>query len=303
MVGGVIAMKSRPVIAMAVLLLGLLLLAQRCPNGTSSPVAIFTVDVASGTSPLEVTFDASGSYDPDGTIISYSWDFGDGATGTGPTATHTFTTPSSQTFVVTLAVTDDDGKQGTASQEIAVEGHYPEGALFFDDFEDGADPAWIFPSGNWEVQAGQLHLADLYDSDQTYGYVTTGYGWTDYVVEADIAYEYPYSGRLQGLVVRARDDVNKVVLWGDATRLYFDVYVNGERILYRAAEVEAGWPNTCRVSVRVEGDSYKVYIDDTLQTELTDSTFLSGTAGVALFGAYGKNHEGFRFDNFTVRGL
>ena len=52
-----------------------------------------------------VTFDGSGSDDPDGTIASWEWDFGDGNTGSGETAIHTYTAPS--TYVVTLTVTDD----------------------------------------------------------------------------------------------------------------------------------------------------------------------------------------------------
>lgn len=50
------------------------------------PVALFTVHVDGST----VYVDASGSYDPDGTIVSYDWDWGDGATGTGETALHTY---------------------------------------------------------------------------------------------------------------------------------------------------------------------------------------------------------------------
>ena len=61
-----------------------------------------------------VTFDASDSYDPDGTIVSYHWDFYDGTTNTttSPTTTHIFTeigaypTP---TYPVNLTVTDNDG--------------------------------------------------------------------------------------------------------------------------------------------------------------------------------------------------
>lgn len=52
-----------------------------------------------------ITFDGSGSYDPDGNIVAYDWDFGDGDTGTGVNPTHTYGTPG--TFTVTLTVTDD----------------------------------------------------------------------------------------------------------------------------------------------------------------------------------------------------
>jgi uncharacterized repeat protein (TIGR01451 family) len=60
-----------------------------------------------------VQFDGSGSLDPDGTIISYDWDFGDGNTGTGVTPTHTYV--SIGTYTVTLTVTDDDGATDTAT--------------------------------------------------------------------------------------------------------------------------------------------------------------------------------------------
>ena len=55
------------------------------------------------------SFDASGSSDPDGTVASYHWDFGDGTTQTttSATTTHTYTTPNA--YTVTLTVTDDAG--------------------------------------------------------------------------------------------------------------------------------------------------------------------------------------------------
>src|SRR4030095_6391304 len=54
-----------------------------------------------------VTFNGSGSSDPDGTIPSYAWDFGDGASGTGSIVTHAYSTSGSKT--VTLTVTDNSG--------------------------------------------------------------------------------------------------------------------------------------------------------------------------------------------------
>jgi chitodextrinase len=53
------------------------------------------------------SFNASGSFDPDGVIITYLWDFGDGGNATGCTVTHTYTTTG--TFSVTVTVTDDSG--------------------------------------------------------------------------------------------------------------------------------------------------------------------------------------------------
>ena len=53
----------------------------------------------------EVAFDGSSSYDPDGRIVGYHWDFGDGNGAQGPTATHIFATPG--TYDVALTVTDD----------------------------------------------------------------------------------------------------------------------------------------------------------------------------------------------------
>src|SRR5258708_12537498 len=52
-------------------------------------------------------FNGSASVDPDGTITNYAWNFGDGTTGTGVTANHTFTVAGY--YTVTLAVTDDRG--------------------------------------------------------------------------------------------------------------------------------------------------------------------------------------------------
>ncbi len=61
----------------------------------------------SGELPLTVEFSSAASKDPDGTIVSFEWDFGNGTTSTEPNPTHTFTEPG--TYEVTLTATDDHG--------------------------------------------------------------------------------------------------------------------------------------------------------------------------------------------------
>ncbi len=58
-----------------------------------------------------VTFDGSGSYDPDGFIVDYSWDFGDGDSAGGVTVNHTYLEAGE--FYATLTVMDDDNLTGT----------------------------------------------------------------------------------------------------------------------------------------------------------------------------------------------
>jgi len=86
------------------------------PVTNRPPVADFTLSPQKGEIPLTVTFDASSSYDPDGTIVSYDWDFGDGSTGKGKVVTYTY--DKEGTFSVRLIVTDDKGKIGIASKKV-----------------------------------------------------------------------------------------------------------------------------------------------------------------------------------------
>ena len=82
------------------------------------PVAVASSNLTNGTAPLEVVFDGSGSTDEDGTINTYVWDFGDGNSANGVTATHTYQTEGS--FNATLTVTDNRMAQAT-SVPIAIE--------------------------------------------------------------------------------------------------------------------------------------------------------------------------------------
>jgi len=79
------------------------------------PSAAFTSSCSGG----GCSFDGSGSSDPDGTIASYSWDFGDGSdAGSGVSPSHTYT--SAGTYTVSLTVKDNSGATDTVSHSVTV---------------------------------------------------------------------------------------------------------------------------------------------------------------------------------------
>ncbi|MCL3839199.1 PKD domain-containing protein, partial [Aeromicrobium duanguangcaii] len=83
------------------------------PN--AQPQAAFTVSKQD----RKVTTDASASVDPDGTIESYVWDFGDGSNGTGQSAEHTYSRDGE--FDITLTVTDNRGATSQTVRRVTVE--------------------------------------------------------------------------------------------------------------------------------------------------------------------------------------
>jgi serine protease len=82
-------------------------------GGNQPPVADFTYVV----NDLTVTF-TDQSYDPDGTIVSWLWNFGDSNTSTAQNPVHTYA--SSGTYSVTLTVTDNDGATDSVSKDVSV---------------------------------------------------------------------------------------------------------------------------------------------------------------------------------------
>ncbi|HEV8159725.1 MAG TPA: PKD domain-containing protein [Pyrinomonadaceae bacterium] len=82
------------------------------------PVAVAGANVTAGFAPLTVNFSSQGSYDPDGTIVSYAWNFGDGTNSTEPNPVKVYNSAGS--FTAVLTVTDNDGLTDTESILITV---------------------------------------------------------------------------------------------------------------------------------------------------------------------------------------
>jgi PKD repeat protein len=128
-------------------------------DSNQPPVAAFTPTM----SQLAGTFNGSASTDPDGTVETYDWDFGDGTPhGSGQTATHTYANPG--TYTVTLTVTDDDGASTSLSQVVTAFSPtsvvVPNGSVWSWKFDNGALPAgWnsrTFDASGWNSGAGVL---------------------------------------------------------------------------------------------------------------------------------------------------
>jgi PKD repeat protein len=89
-------------------------------SGAQAPVAAVSANPTSGTTPLTVSFSSVNSSDADGTIVSYSWNFGDGANSTEPNPIHVYN--SAGTFTAVLTVTDSSGLTDTDSVVITANG-------------------------------------------------------------------------------------------------------------------------------------------------------------------------------------
>jgi len=157
----------------------------RAPN--SSPTARFTMSSSEVTPPATVTFDASNSSDPDGSIRSYEWAFGDGVSNQGQTTTRRFTTGDIGTVTVELTVTDNDGATDQTRKSISVEqppntpptaratatpssGEAPVDVTF--DASNSSDPDGTIRSYEWTLPGGQQATGQTVK--RTYGSDDTG---------------------------------------------------------------------------------------------------------------------------------
>jgi PKD repeat protein len=83
----------------------------------AKPVASFTYAPTNPTTADTIQF-IDQSYDPDGNITAWHWDFGDGTTSNAQNPTHRYS--QAGTYTVTLTVTDNDGNTNSTSKTIIV---------------------------------------------------------------------------------------------------------------------------------------------------------------------------------------
>lgn len=84
------------------------------PTGNTPPTASFTATAIG----LTVSVNGSASSDPNGTISSYAWNFGDGQSGSGVSTSHTYA--AAGTYTITLTVTDNAGATGSTTRQVSI---------------------------------------------------------------------------------------------------------------------------------------------------------------------------------------
>ena len=135
-------------------------------TGIGTPVADFTFEPTMPIAKANVTtFDASASYDPDGNIVSYEWDFGDSNIGSGMIVEHLY--EETGIYTVILKVTDNDDVTGEASVTIEV---IPPRTSKADLAEWMAKPEHRHFDREKELSRGEDLINDLYAEVEMLGY-------------------------------------------------------------------------------------------------------------------------------------
>jgi hypothetical protein len=138
-------------------------------GGNSAPIADAELAPRTGTAPQAVSFDGRPSRDPDGSVASWNWDFGDGTQGTSAQASHTYT--AAGRYFPKLTVSDNAGATDTFVTEVLIEPATPPTATTGAAGAITASGATLSATVNPRNQATTFHFD--YGQSTAYGSATT----------------------------------------------------------------------------------------------------------------------------------
>jgi PKD repeat protein len=132
---------------------------------TDQPTASFTVSPNPAIAGSPVSFNGSASSDPDGSIASYTWSFGDGTPiGAGATPTHIFAATGN--YTVTLTITDSGGISNAVSEVVSVAKAQPIATL-------ASNSSFAFGESVFNQRTGELSFAETVSNPGTLSWLAT----------------------------------------------------------------------------------------------------------------------------------
>ncbi len=153
------------------------------------PVASFTAIPSTISANQAVHLDASGSTDPDGSIVSYVWDAGKGEGTYTALPSHDVYYGSPGTYTITLTVTDNSGSARTTTRSVTVDAVVP--------------PPLVIPSRYTVTDLGDVTPASINDGGQVVGsYILNGgsraFLWSGGILLdlGELGFESPNSGTM-----------------------------------------------------------------------------------------------------------
>ena len=190
------------------LLLGLMLLVMLAITGClgqnpSQPQALFTASPVEQVIPFTSNFDGTLSYDPNGRIVSYLWNFGDGAAGNGPQAAHTY--KENGVYVAQLTVIDSEGISSSSSITVHALNPPPNATFSY------SPKSWDSRVGKYIVGCNEWITFDASNSTDDGDIVA--YDWNFGDGETDtgkvVEYRYLYSSTYNVVLTVTDDDGGK----------------------------------------------------------------------------------------------
>src|SRR5579884_4076687 len=266
------------------------------------PSAKLSANPTFGSAPLSVHFDGSASFDPDGSIVSYAWNFGDNTSGNGVTFDHLYTAAGS--YTATLTVTDNQGAQGLAQTQIVVSAS---GATSFIDNFDRSDstnlgPGWNEYLPDLEIFSNQVR--NVSGNSQSAAAVENLAIGPNQDVSVDCKIVLPGGAADNGnsCAVMAR--------WSSESNFYhalFDVgrqsialfsTVNGTTTLLGKVNTSLQYDTFYRIRLLAQGSSLQLFFNGNVVLTISDASLTAGNfAGIRAFNGLA---DSVYFDNFSA---
>lgn len=250
--------------------------------GTNKPpAAVFTYTQIGNV----FTFDAGGSSDTDGSIVKYKWDFGDGTTSEGPTATYTLPATTTASLQVTLTVVDNSNGAALSQQTII-----PTGAGIVDDFvtDTAANYIRVLGTGTLAVTAGYAHISAA-NTGRTVFYHKTTIGKPDQII--DYSSDLVDASNQTGVAFRV-NPTNKTayVTYFDASKLYIRGMnlSNGSWTGLTLVSAATYLPGKHSVTISITGNKIIATVDGVEAINSSQTIYTAGDyAGIVIYRAGG----------------